>query len=425
MKERPAERDLNHQVRLAGNRVHLARFIWILLAGLAIITLVFTIGPYYSLLRTVCASASCPKDQLDATGLENLRQQNLSVDFYANFMQATHLAVVAGNILIGLWIITRLPDDWMALLGSMLFILTGLPSNNVDLNRFGFPFSPSILVFLTFLQAVFLVLFLLLFPDGRFRPRWLGWVMAAWIALNLPRAWPDSILNPARYPILDNFLWFGIIVTALASMIYRYRWVATPLQKQQMKWVVYMLVIFFAFVILFIGFEDPPSGSFLFLLNQAANTVFSILLPLTIANAILRYRLWDIDVVIRRTLFYGLLIALLGTIYLGSVLLLQQLFQRLLLGATVARQNADTSISGIEVVLSTLLVVLLFNPLRQRVQQGVDRRFYRQKYDAERTLEDFNAAITSEVDIEETKHHIVKVVNQTLHPEIVSIWLKK
>jgi hypothetical protein len=129
--------------------------------------------------------------------------------------------------------------------------------------------------------------------------------------------------------------------------------------------------------------------------------------------AILRYRLWDIDVIIRRTLIYSVLSAVLGVAYLGSVLVLENVFRAL----------TGQGQSPLVVVLSTLAIAALFGPIRTRVQAGIDRRFFRKKYDGARTLAGFGASVRDETDLDRLSERLVGVVDETLRPDRVSLWL--
>jgi hypothetical protein len=130
--------------------------------------------------------------------------------------------------------------------------------------------------------------------------------------------------------------------------------------------------------------------------------------------AILKYRLYDIDLLIRRTLIYGVLTALLALVYLGAVIALQTVFTAL---TGAARSELVT-------VLSTLVIAALFIPLRNRLQAAIDRRFYRRKYDAARTLAQFSGALRDEVDLDDLSAHLVDAVDETMQPESVSLWLR-
>jgi hypothetical protein len=137
-------------------------------------------------------------------------------------------------------------------------------------------------------------------------------------------------------------------------------------------------------------------------------------IPSAIAIAILRYRLWDIDVVIRRTLVYSILTGLLALTYFGGVLVLQNLFRAL----TGQEQNS------LAAVLSTLAIAALFVPLRSRIQRAIDRRFFRSKYDAARALGGFAASARDETDLESLSANLVRVVDDTMQPAQVSLWLR-
>ncbi len=139
-----------------------------------------------------------------------------------------------------------------------------------------------------------------------------------------------------------------------------------------------------------------------------------LLIPLSIGFSILRYRLYDIDLLINRTLVYGSLTALLALLYFGLIVALQSLFQGMF------QQN-----NAIAIVVSTLVIAALFQPLRYRIQSIIDRRFYRRKYDAAKTVAAFSATLRNEVDLTQLSEHLIAVVQETMQPSHVSLWLRK
>jgi hypothetical protein len=207
----------------------------------------------------------------------------------------------------------------------------------------------------------------------------------------------------------------GLIALAVAcavALFIRYRR-ANATEREQIKWLLYACAVFL--VVYVVGFVSGLGGTAS--LGGYIWGVFfglSVLsLPAAIGIAILRYRLYDIDVVINRTLVYGLLTAVLALVYLASVMTIQYAF-RVLTGQE----------SQIAVVASTLVIAALFNPLRRRVQAFVDRRFYRRKYDARKTLEAFSAKLKYETDLEALNDDLVGVVQETMQPAHTSLWLR-
>jgi hypothetical protein len=186
-----------------------------------------------------------------------------------------------------------------------------------------------------------------------------------------------------------------------------------PVGLSQFKW---MLVGIFSFV--FVGVGGWLVSSYFFPGSMAnGNWLLTVigwfLLPVCLAIAILRYRLFDIDIIIRRTLIYGSLSLMLATVYFGSVLVLQNLFQ---------------SITGIvqsplAIVLTTLFIAAIFQPLRSKIQNDIDKRFYRRRYDAAKAIEHFAATARQETNLELLRDELLIVVTETMQPESVSLWL--
>jgi hypothetical protein len=284
------------------------------------------------------------------------------------------------------------------------------------------------------LWLIFPILFIpLFFPTGRppsARWRWLialGLGLCAFFILFVTfvaeftaqgETWtvpnPIGFLPNGSFPMLPwTLLLLSFAVLSVASLFVRYRR-AKVVEREQIKWLLYAAGVFF--LIYAGGFVfsdlDGVAGD----LWDVALWVGILLLPAAIAIAILRFRLYGIDVIIRKTLVYGALTGLLALVYFGSVVLLQQLLGTIA-GAAVG--------SPLAIVVSTLVIAALFTPLRRRIQDGIDRRFYRKKYDAQQVLAQFALTARDETDLDTLTAELVRVVQETMHPEGVSVWLKK
>jgi hypothetical protein len=276
--------------------------------------------------------------------------------------------------------------------------------------------------------AISFILIPLYFPDGRLVSR--RWAFVGWVALgSLPlftllyafapveAVQGSGIQNPLGIEALRPFVktfetivlvcYLALILVAAGSLVFRFLR-SVGAERQQLKWFTYaaaMLPVWFLI-------NRPIQVAFpdLFAVLDA---LFVAAVPIAAGIAILRYRLYDIDLIINRTLVYGVLSLLLGLIYFGAIVLSQAALRTLAGGE-----------SPLAVVASTLAIAALFNPLRQRVQDFIDRRFYRKKYDAAKTLEAFSARLRDETDLDRLGGELVSVVHETMRPEYASLWLR-
>jgi hypothetical protein len=271
----------------------------------------------------------------------------------------------------------------------------------------------------------------LLFPDGRLpSARWrpFAWligavVMMATVAVALspgPIRGLDPIDNPLgmeRLPnvaVLTEALLYALGVVALASVLVRLRR-SRGVERQQIKWFAYSGVVLAASTVITYVLSEASSLQWLGWVAFVPGMVGNAGMPVAVGIAILRYRLYEIDIIINRTLVYGSLTAMLVGVYLGSVISMQYAF-RVLTGQQEQPQLA--------IVVSTLVIAALFNPLRRLIQTFIDRRFYRSKYDARKTLEAFSARLRNETDLGALSNDLVGVVRETMQPSHVSLWLR-
>ncbi len=414
------------QTRLHSHWLVLARFAWAALIVLVLAFFLANIPVYFTQLQTVCIRSACAPWQLTPANAKALQNAGLSVSLYAIFSLALSLFSVLVWLAVASFIAWRKSNDWMALLASLLLVTQGVVQFSGSLSTpLGYS-SPAWYVPTISLSLLDLVLYILvfsLFPNGRFVPAWMRWLVAAEIPLVviLLVFWFTSSSNtetlltsPAAALLL--FIWGSII----GAQIYRFRRVSSPTERQQTKWVVLgivegpvLAVVYYFPPLLFPSLSTPDS--LYFLLFKPVYSIFFLFAPLCFGVAILRYRLWDINVLINRTLVYGTFTITLACIYLSLVVLLQQLFHTL----TGQPQSAPVT------VISTLVIAALFQPLRRRTQEVIDRRFYRRKYDAAKTVEAFSTALRSEVDVNQLSAHLVTVARETMQPAHISLWLRQ
>jgi hypothetical protein len=274
------------------------------------------------------------------------------------------------------------------------------------------------------------MLLILRFPDGRLlsaRWAWVAWLAAGAISVYLPL---DAVEpGPLQvFPFLDNpfgvsqtiwavlsplrsiaiFVEVMCLLAAASSMVLRLRR-ARGDERQQIKWMVYAAA-YFALTLALIFYGEIGSIETVLRAGIVLHSISLVGLFAAMAIAIFKYRLYDIDIIINKTLVYGALSGTLALVYFSSVVLLQQIFPD------------DSQIS---IVLSTLAIAGLFSPLRRRMQSGIDRRFYRRKYDAQQTLAAFSASMRDEVELERLSETLLAVVDETMQPAHVSLWFKE
>jgi MFS family permease len=341
--------------------------------------------------------------------------------------------------LVGAIIVSRQPRNVIGLLLMLPALVFAISPENYFASRFPTaPTEPNLLIYATlwisgwsWLLLIMPILFVLvLFPTGKpFTPRW-RWPIYLGLAMSLVfillgtfveefsvenPGW--SITNPIGFmPVewWDKYLatpWFMLMpvltILCASALFVRFRR-GGLVEREQIKWLLYAGVLFAA--VYGTGFlNDTLSDNPLWMMLLGF-TLWTI--PAAIGIAILRYHLFDIDIIIRRTLQYGLLTAVLLAVYFGLVLLAQAVF--------VAITGQE---SPIAIVVSTLVIAALFNPLRRRIQSFIDRRFYRSSYDAELTLRQFAQTARDEVELERITSELVRSVQETMQPESLGLWL--
>jgi hypothetical protein len=393
-----------------------SQMIWLLTALLGVALFVAVDVASWPLLHTVCRSA-CHSGQPDVATARTLHSLGISLQTFAIFSIARDAVVGLIWFTVGGLIIFLRPRDRGPVISAFFLLLfTANAENAVTVP----PALQPLAAFTSFTAGSALVVFGLVFPDGRFVPRWMRWVALALILMIAGTTlFPGSPVDASGLPVsLQVFLFLLPTVIILGAQVYRYRRVSSWQQRQQMKWALFGLGVALAgLVILNLGYGVVPDasrhGSLYDVATYTDFPLFTTVIPISIGIAMLRSRLWDVDRVINRTLVYGSLTVLLAALYIGGVVLLQSIFRAL------TGQG-----SGLAVAISTLAIAALFQPLRRGMQSFIDRRFYRRKYDAARTLAALSAHLRDDIDLDQISSEIVGVVRETMQPTHVSIWLQ-
>ncbi len=376
-----------------------------------------------------------------AAGSLILSSMNVSLDSSDVLVVSSLLACST----VGSLIASRHPDNvvgWILVVGTLLWVLGEFA---LQYATYALETRPGALpggVWLAWLGswiddigwAVLSIFTPLLFPTGRLpSPRWrpLRWVAVSLLVVHVaaqpfaigPLQGMPSISNPLGNPYSTALLHFeqrleivllGTVVASLVSVVVRFRH-AVGVERQQLKWIAYVVAMLGVVVAVQFLNSQTFNNS---LVDTAMNTLgdlASLAFPLTVGIAILRYRLYDIDVIVNRTLVYGTLTGTLALLYFGTVVVLQG----------IVRSIGGVTQSELVTVVSTLTIAAMFQPLRRRIQTVIDRGFYRRRYDAQKTLEAFSARLRDETDLQRLTNDTLAVVQETLQPGHVSLWLRE
>ena len=397
----------------------ISRVVWFALVFLLLVFFIAGIPLYYNELQVPCDETDCLMMALSALEAQALQDLGISLQFFAGYQTALDIYSVLILFPLAGLIYWRRSDTWLGFLLSLALMFLGTFSAlSAPALASHYPELVWPLFFLDFLASMIFVLIFYVFPDGRFVPRWTWlFVMALVGIFFIDFLFPSSDSLSPTYSALAEALWLVMLLAGVFAQIYRYRRVSTPTQRQQTKWVMFGLIVMFVGAAIWTTLLEIfplESGSTRLALKLALGiaVLFYTAFPFSVVFSILRYRLWDIDILINRTLVYALLTGVLALLYFGSVVLLQTLF------SAISEQR-----SPVAIVISTLLIAALFAPLRQRIQRFIDRRLYRRKYDAVQTLAQFTQTAREEVELEALTAELVQVVQETMQPETVSLWL--
>ena len=396
------------------------RIIWVACALMLITGFFLGLAPHFQALRVPCL-ADCTPYAMTLTEANLLTEWGLSLELYAAYMIGSEIYLALVFSIPAIMIFWRKSTDWIGVLASLSILFIGLVVMAEEIRALVRVYPSLYLASEALISVGVLLLMLLfyLFPNGRFAPRWLGYFVAVSSLIILtPPFLPEAGPRSASGNLIVTAVGMSNVVVGFVSQLYRYRRVSSTTQRQQTKWALLGIISMFTMAMYWTAFAEYstlPAGRprLLFGLTALPQAVGLGFFPISVVIAMIRYRLWDVDLIVRRTLVYALLTGLLALVYFGSVTLLSSLFT-----AVSGEQSALT------VVIATLGIAALFNPLRHRLQTAVDRRFFRQKYDAQQVLARFAQTARDEVSLEALTAELTRVIQETIQPEQAAIWIK-
>lgn len=438
-----------HETILRGKQLHSIRSAWMLIALISIGLFVVAI-PYHVIYLSGNLSL-----QLRTA----LMQHNISPYFYITYELINDLVIVLGFTITGLAIFKHKSDDRMTLLVSLALItfgvtITSLQSTASPLNSLR-EYQPALSIPISIIQGIGLGLFLLvfyIFPDSHFVPRWtrfLSYLWAIWLFswIIFPGSTSQQTLSPTTQFIMRILmydsnafhrflyllrmyslvvvltLWFG---SGVFAQFYRYLRVSTPIQRHQTKWATFGLtasvaIYFWARLIppyILVAIHTPDYSHLTYeLITLPVGTMALLLIPISLSISIQRYRLWDVDFIINRTLVYSGLTLFVGLGYLVEVIALQFIFTR------IFSQITGTQ-STLFVAVSTLIIAALFQPLYRWIQAGVDRRFFRDKVTFRQIFTSFSREVRTIIDLRELMSTLVNRTSDLLSIEYGAVYLQ-
>ncbi|HEV2237548.1 MAG TPA: hypothetical protein VGR57_12870 [Ktedonobacterales bacterium] len=391
-----------------------ARPAWVLLVALQLASFLPLLPHYLPL-----ADHPCPQScLLTVQGAHALASAGIAPRVYIWIVLVVTILDLLVSLTLAAILFVRRSHDIMALLAGyfMVVLPTGFNWNLLPMGRHGlllFALSmPAALeLVLTVAQGTAFYAIFLLFPSGRFVPR------GSWPLLIVAPIWGWMVAEFALPGGVVGAGFLFLFASGIGCMVYRYRRVSTPSVRQQTKWICFGVALFILTQTTYFSSSAPLGATVYPPLAYLVYQVGLPMLPITFFLAMQRYRLYDIDTLISRALVYGALTAIVVTLYVVGVVGSQAVVRGL-----TGHALGD---SPPALVVTTLVVAALFTPLRRRLQDVVDRTFYRRHYDAGQTLRAFSTSLHTEMDLESLRAQVIAVVRETMHPAVVSLWLRE
>jgi len=388
----------------------LARVIQVLVIGLTIGLFILSVPFNYQQRGLVCEAEPCPPAQLNTAMVQALADIGVSVEGLVWLSIALDVLSTLTYTACALFIMMRKPNDLVAIFVTVMLVTFGTATYTGALKGLAFqqPEWGFVLNTIEMIGSFSIVAFLFVFPSGRFTPRWSAVLLVVWVLFQLPLYYfPNSPLNLENSnPLLYSLILVAGLLSGVGSQLYRYRWVSKPTEQQQTKWAVYGLIVGFGgyniIRLLSLTLDAPRGSDFpISLALFIASRIFMLLVPLSIGVAVLRFRLWDINPIINRTLVYGALSLGTMAVYILAVGIFSNFFQSRIANFVTA-------------FVATGVIAILFEPMRARLQRAVNRLMYGERDDPATILVRLSRRLDSSLAPNSVLPTIVETVAQTL-----------
>ena len=364
----------------------------------------------------VCQTQPCPPEQLTLATAQALNNIGLSVNSLVTLTITIDLLMAVTYTICAIVIFVRRPNEIMTIFVTIMLVTFGTATFTGAIRgiAFAYPELDWLPKTIELIGSIAILTFFFVFPNGQFTPRWAPAILLGWFLFQLPRYYfPDSPLNPQHNSAIYTLLFSLGLLSCIAAQIYRYIRVSNVIERQQTKWVIYGMTVgmggYLASRLLGFMIADPQgNGLMITLALYIAGTLFILLIPISISIAVIRFRLWDINPIINRTLVYGALSASTIALYILAVGLASRYFQ----GANF-----------IFAFIATGLIAILFEPLRARLQRAVNRLMYGERDDPATVLTRLSRRLDSAIAPDSVLQTIVETLAQTLRLPYAAISL--
>ncbi len=390
--------------------MNVLRSTWVIFALLSIGLFIFSVITQNSVYKMPCPSSGCVDfGQLTNKELAELQKIGISATSYAWFKTVMNFIIGFGFFSVGIFLFWKKSHDKFFLFASLVIIAYGANYGMDHLSQ-AFPVTISFTKWVDFLSSGMMIFFFI-FPNGKFVPKWTIYVSIVWLVISFGRVFmPGTFLSPESWPFwLDISAWSGFYIVAFGAQIYRFKKVSTASEKQQAKWLIISIAVVILHIV-WVGFFDQTEGALFKIFVSFAMSVTIIIIPLSLAIAILQYKLWELDFYINRFVVYIMLSGIIVIIYASIVGMLE----------TITHHQ-----SFLVSFFAAGMIAVLFQPIREKLQISVNRLMYGESRSPYTALSMLGKRLEATTDAQTVLPSAVETIGQVLKLPYAAIFISK